>query len=265
MTGERVHHDDSRRERESATPPTPPTTPPTPPATPTTPLLPAHVYARERNWPKYFDTMANTPARPTLLKALELFDREGLMAGPVRALAIDLGCGEGRDTVELLTRGWQVLAIDSSPDGLARVASRARALGNNALTRLTTIDESFEQFGQPNQPEPAEPVQATLVNASFALPFCPPRAFAPLWRRIVASIRPGGRFAGQFFGDRDEWATLPDRTHHTRAQVLALLEAFDIEAFDEEERNPAASEPSVPGVFKRWHVFHVVARRRAGT
>ncbi|MBX9736906.1 MAG: class I SAM-dependent methyltransferase, partial [Phycisphaerales bacterium] len=193
MTGERVHHDDSRRERESATPPTPPATATTP--NPTTPLLPAHVYARERNWPKYFDTMANTPARPTLLKALELFDREGLIARPARALAIDLGCGEGRDTVELLTRGWQVLAIDSSPDGLARVVSRARALGDDAPTRLTTIDATFEQFGQPNQPEPTEPMQATLVNASFALPFCPPPAFAPLWRRVVASIRPGGRFA----------------------------------------------------------------------
>ncbi len=250
MTADRGHHDDSRREQ------------PTPEAV-ATPLLPAHVYARDRNWPKYFDTMANTPARPTLMRALELFDRDGPRSDPAAPAAIDLGCGEGRDTIELLRRGWQVLAIDSSADGLARVVSRARALGDDALTRLTTSDETFEQFGQTDQRERTEPMRAMLVNASFALPFCPPPAFAPLWRRVVASIRPGGRFAGQFFGDRDEWATLPDRTHHTRAQVLALFEAFDIESFDEEERHPAASEPGTPGVFKRWHVFHVVARRRA--
>jgi tellurite methyltransferase len=74
-----------------------------------------------------------------------------------------------------------------------------------------------------------------LVNASFALPFCEPRHFPALWSRIVAAVRPGGRIAGQFFGARDSWALLPDRTHHTREEVLQLLEGFEIEMMTEEE------------------------------
>ncbi|MEJ1932020.1 class I SAM-dependent methyltransferase [Nostoc sp. NIES-2111] len=34
--------------------------------------------------------------------------------------AVDLGCGDGRDTVELLRRGWRVLGIDGAQEAIAR-------------------------------------------------------------------------------------------------------------------------------------------------
>ncbi|MGQ9869558.1 hypothetical protein [Leptodesmis sp.] len=39
-------------------------------------------------------------------------------------VAVDLGCGDGRDTVELLRRDWQVLAIDGEPQAIARLLER---------------------------------------------------------------------------------------------------------------------------------------------
>jgi hypothetical protein len=115
-------------------------------------------------------------------------------------------------------------------------------------SRLTTVQVDFEEMEVP---------PCDLVNASFALPFCDPRHLPPLWGRIVAAIRPGGRFAGQFFGDRDSWASLPDRTHHSRDEVVALLEGFEIEMMRIEERDdgPEVRNP------KHWHLFHVVARK----
>jgi hypothetical protein len=111
-----------------------------------------------------------------------------------------------------------------------------------------TIEVSFADMEVPS---------CDLVNASFALPFCEPRHFPGLWRRIVAAIRPGGRFAGQFFGDRDSWASLPDRMHHSREEVVRLLEGFEIEMFREEERDDA---PDVRKP-KHWQLFHVVAKK----
>jgi tellurite methyltransferase len=97
-----------------------------------------------------------------------------------------------------------------------------------------------------------------LVNASFALPFCEPRHFPELWTRIVAAIRPGGRFAGLFFGDRDSWASLPDRTHHSQDEVVKLLQGFEIEMMRTEERD---DQPDVRNP-KHWQLFHVVARKQ---
>src|SRR3954468_24291573 len=74
----------------------------------------AHEHAAKRDWPAYFAAVAGKPARDTLLKALELFEKEKRAPG----FAVDLGCGSGRDTLELLRRGWRVLAVDSSSEGM---------------------------------------------------------------------------------------------------------------------------------------------------
>ena len=95
------------------------------------------------------------------------------------------------------------------------------------------------------------------MNASFALPFCEPKHSQGLWDRIVAAIRPGGRFAGQFFGKRDSWASISNRTHHSGEEVLKLMEDFDVEMLREEERDDA---PEVRNP-KHWQLFHVVAKK----
>lgn len=197
----------------------------------------AQDYAATRDWPGYFRAVMGKPPRDTLLKALELFAAEGKVSGE----AVDLGCGEGRDTLELVRRGWRVVAIDESAEGIALLRERA--------AEVETRIACFRGLKLP---------ATDLVNASFSLPFCEPADFPALWEEIVGAIRPGGRFAGQFFGNEDSWAGLPDRTHHTRAEVEALLAPFDVEMMQEENRDSM----TVSGMPKHWHVFHVVARRK---
>jgi len=187
---------------------------------------------------RYYDATKGRPPRDTLLMALDRAEAPGF--------AVDLGCGDGRDTVELLRRGWRVLAIDSEPEGIARLEARTD-LENRE--QLTTLCAKMEDARWP---------EADLVNSSFALPFCPPERFPILWQRIIESIRTGGRFAGQFFGPRDDWAKT-GLTIVTRSALDALFAAFEIERLDEEETDGTAP----PGGTKHWHIFHVVARKLA--
>lgn len=197
--------------------------------------------------------MAGTPPRPLLLEALEKIDpnhdRQGVALSsnsqPSLPLAIDLGCGEGRDTAELLRRGWSVLAIDAEPEAINRLLARDNLTNQNNLATQVT---SFER---------AEFPTCQLFNAAFALPFCPPEHFADVWRRIVQSISLGGRFVGQFFGDRDDWAEIEGRSHHQRAELDGLFSEFIIEKLQEEERDGS----DALGFAKHWHVFHIMARR----
>ncbi|MEK9661372.1 MAG: class I SAM-dependent methyltransferase, partial [Alphaproteobacteria bacterium] len=66
---------------------------------------------KDRDWASYYRKTGERPPRATLLAALDRFDAEP--ASPDRRLAVDLGCGSGRDVVEMLRRGWRVLAIDA--------------------------------------------------------------------------------------------------------------------------------------------------------
>ena len=200
----------------------------------------------EREWASYYAATEGRPPRDTLLYALDRFEREG-RAGAA-SLAVDLGCGNGRDTVELLRRGWRVLAIDAEPAAIEMLEGRLRGGGPVLPPTLSTRVARFEDADWP---------PADLVNASFSLPLCPPDAFAAVWARIVASLTKGGRFAGQFFGDRDGLAGSPGVTLVTRDEAEALLRPLSVELFREEEEDSVTPR----GRSKHWHIFHVVARR----
>jgi SAM-dependent methyltransferase len=131
-------------------------------------------------------------------------------------MAIDLGCGEGTDALELLARGWSVMAVDAEPAGLALLRAR---IPPSAAGRVRVLCASFAEADLPC---------AHLLHAGFSLPFCPPRKFPAMWARIGQALAPGGVFAGQLFGIRDSWADDPDMTFHTRRQVEVLLDGLDI-------------------------------------
>lgn len=185
----------------------------------------------------YYDATQARPPRRTLIAACERFAAPGF--------AVDLGCGQGRDTIELLRRGWSVLAIDAEAEAITRLRARPD-LPVGAMLELRHA--RFETEAWP---------RCDLVNASFALPLCPPAAFPALWARIVELLVPGGRFAGQLYGERDDWAGKSGVTHHDRAAALLLLDGLAIELFEEEESDAVTPR----GTAKHWHIFHIVARR----
>ena len=195
------------------------------------------------DWAGYYAWSAGREPRPLLLAAC----RE-LGAGRGR-LAIDLGCGEGTDALELLARGWSVLAVDAEPAGLALLQAR---IPPAAAGRIRILCASFAEADLP---------RAHLIHAGFSLPFCPPQAFPALWARIRRALAPGGVFAGQLFGTRDTWADDPDMTFHARRQVETLLDGLDVLRLEETERDGHAfSGP------KHWHTFDILAASQsAGT
>jgi tellurite methyltransferase len=189
-------------------------------------------------WAEFYDAVADRPPHDTVLEALDRFEREGRVG-----FAVDLGCGDGRETVEIVRRGWRVLAIDAEPGAIERLRRRA------GMGAVETLVARFEDASWPD---------ADLVNAGFSLPFCPPEHFDGVWQRIVRSLRLGGRFSGQLFGDRDQWAGERAMTFHRRSEAETLFAGLELERFDEVE----ADGQTAMGEPKHWHVFHVVARTR---
>ncbi|WP_235071192.1 class I SAM-dependent methyltransferase [Leptolyngbya sp. Heron Island J] len=198
----------------------------------------------QRRWVEYYEAIAGRPPRDTLLMALELFSTE--LSARRRRTAVDLGCGEGRDTVEILRQNWRVIAVDGEPEAIARLRRRS----DINRTYLETRVQRFEEL--------TLPPDVDLVNASFCLPFCPPAAFAQLWEEIVTALRPGGRFCGHLFGDRDSWSAYCDISFHTRPQLEQLLAPFEIELLDEEDQ----PGKTALGDEKHWHLYNIVVRKR---
>lgn len=195
---------------------------------------------RETGFTAYYAATREGGPRKTLLAALDAF-------GGAAGFALDLGCGTGRDTVEMLRRGWRVLAVDAEAEAIEALRARPEAVA--AGRRLETEIARFEGIALP---------RCDLVNSSFALPLCGPGEFPGLWRRIREAIRPGGRIACQLFGPRDSFAGRADPPAiHDRVEVEALLAGMSVEMCEEEETDSVSPR----GQAKHWHIFHVVARK----
>ena len=194
------------------------------------------------DWAAYYKNTGKQPPRKTLIQALDAFDEDGVREN---RNAVDLGCGSGRDTIEILRRGWSVLAVDSSKEAFRSLLSR------NDLPVGVLLETQHTRFEKMNLP------MCDLINAGFSLPLCPKEAFPTIWKNIVSSLREGGRFSGQFYGDRDSWNTNPDLTCLTREETEGYLSALVTELFQEEEEDSLTPR----GTSKHCHIFHVVARK----
>jgi trans-aconitate methyltransferase len=197
---------------------------------------------RFTDWSGYVAKTAGTSPRPLYQQAVARFDHPGT--------AVDLGCGAGNETLDLLQRGWSVHAVDSSKAAIRSVTERAAALPgltSDSARGLTT--ELADLWA-------ATPPAANFVYAGFSLFFVPPSEYAEAWARVVAAVAPEGRFAGHFLGPSDSWAGLPEISAHTEYAVRELFRGWRLEHFHEvDEDGKSFSGP------KHWHLYEVIAAK----
>ena len=196
------------------------------------------------NWENYYEKTGKRPPRETLLFALNKFDKANVKEKKTLR-AVDLGCGNGRDTVEMLRRGWKVLAVDAELSAIEGI--NARVTGENK-TLLETQVARFEDVILP---------KSELINSSFALPLVSPVDFPDLWDKILDALVPGGMVSCQLYGDRDSWVGNPTITFFAKSAIDALLFPLEVEYFREEEEDSTTPR----GNSKHWHIYHIVARR----
>lgn len=102
------------------------------------------------------------------------------------------------------------------------------------------------------------PNRFDLISALYALPFYGPKGFGDFIAELVSSLKTGGVFVGQFFGEGDGWNT-PDSklVFQTKDDAEALLKDLDVKEFVEEEKDGTTAA----GEAKHWHVFHFIATK----
>ena len=128
--------------------------------------------------------------------------------------ALDLGCGEGADTLWLAQHGWNVVGVDISDTALARAADEAAARGLTDRVHLVQMNLS-EAF-----PEGA----FDLISAQFL------QSMVDLDReRIFASaaraVAPGGLLVVVDHAEAPSWAEhVRDHVFPTVDEVLDTID-----------------------------------------
>ena len=150
--------------------------------------------------------------------------------------AIELGCGEGNDTVYLIKNNWKVLAVDiENTEKIIR--EKLNQEENKRLTFLNQVD---------------------LILANNSLPFCRKESFEKLWNKIENSILPEGYFLGTFFGKNDDWNGRRSMIFLEEEEIKKLFDKFEIVEFTNKEFD----QETTKGIMKHWHVYFVCARKK---
>ena len=141
------------------------------------------------------------------------------VAGPLSpGRALDLGCGEGADTIWLAEHGWQATGIDISPTATGRAAAAAEAAGlSPEQARFLTADLSAAPAGDYD-----------LVTASFFhSPVELPRD--RILREAAERVARGGHLLITSHAGFPPWADVPHGHEH---RFLTPEEQLDELALD---------------------------------
>lgn len=130
-------------------------------------------------------------------------------------VVIDLGAGNGNETLYLLNRGFKVIAVDFQEQAIERIRSR---IPEDLMPRLTLIHDSFENLDWEKLPE------LDGVVAINSLSFLEEKDFDPVWTKISSRLKPEGVVVAKLFGKKTVW---PNMNHMTFVadQELTKLEA----------------------------------------
>lgn len=136
--------------------------------------------------------------------------------------ALDVGCGEGGDSVWLAERGWTVTGVDVSTTALERAQQAADARGLNSLTAWKQVDLTQES------PEGLfDLVSAVFLQSQIEFPR------EDVHRKLTENVAPGGLFLVVGHAEWPPWArdasknTDHDHEHPelpSAAETLAFLE-----------------------------------------
>ena len=192
------------------------------------------------DWAAYYRHTSGREPRPLFAKGMAALSAAGVRPGR----AVEIGLGDGTETLALLGAGWHVTAVDPTP--IAADALRSAVPPADAA-RLEIITATAEA---------AELPAFDLLYAGYALSFIRRESFRQFWTHVRDRLRPGGFVVVNIFGVRDTWADDPEMTFIARGDVDRMVEGLDVVAIDEED----ADGDSFAGR-KHWHVFDIVARR----
>jgi SAM-dependent methyltransferase len=167
--------------------------------------------------------------------------------------ALDVGCGEGADAIWLAQRGWKVTAVDLSTVALQRAAAHAAQAGAAIAEHIDWRHADLATW------DPGT-ARYDLVSAQYMHLLPGPRE--TLFRRLAASVTPGGSLLAVGHHPSDQQTTMPrphiPELYFTGDDIIAYLDTGEWDVIT----NTAAPRPATDPNGRTITIHDTVLRAR---
>jgi len=154
--------------------------------------------------------------------------------------AIDLGCGAGNDTEFLISKGFEVTAIDSQEE--------VKEFFDNKNFDKSKYELIIDDFSKAVFPK------ADLILANMSL-FFVKENFNLFLKDLLEKVNKSGFIVANFLGKEDEWNGI--KTTIEKDELLSFFKDFKMYYFSEEKYY----KDTARGINKFWHVYTVMAQK----
>lgn len=176
------------------------------------------------------------PYRETLVKAIE-----NMKPG----IAADYGCGSFRESNYLAEHGWKVYAVDKVEDVKMYLELLPKEIQEKIEFKADSISKEVVKDN------------VDLVCAFYSLPFID-HDFYQTMKCILNSIKIGGKFAGSFFGKKDDWYGYSPVTCLSEQEIRDMFTNFEIDYIVEKEKDLVNNN----GHNKHYHTYELIATKK---
>ena len=171
---------------------------------------------------------------------------------PRRGWALDLGSGEGHESLALASRGFRVVAVDQD---IRRIRSLRRCIIHDQNVR--PVHSDISQFK-------IQPKRYSLIVARNSLPFLKrKRDVLRLIGAMARGLQSGGVLFFTLFGPHDAWADRRKRnmSFFTYDEIIRFLRKLKLTSYVRSTEEGYG--PTMTGQIKFWHIHTFIYRKKA--
>ncbi len=190
----------------------------------------------ESAWSQYYANRVKTP-RPEVIEALQYVS--------TKHDALDLGSGSFIESKYLLSRGFNVVAVDPEEVLLKKI-------GSFPENQFQFECSKIENYQPPNN-------YFDFICANYSLPWVPKELLPNVFTRIRNSLNNHGVFCFQVFGIDDGWNDdkNPSISFFTEDEVVSLISKFTVISFTESKK----VKRGVHSNKKLWHIYSAIVKK----
>lgn len=202
-----------------------------------------------RDWSSYIISQIDSQPRPLFKKVMKNYFYGKETNSNSQYSAINFGSGSGREDIELINNGWEVLSIDSCPVSL------------KVIKEATKNSKGKSHFFRGDFASVKLTKKYDLIMSFYSFPFGKKKDLDKILENINGHIKSDGIFVANFFGEEHEFVKNKKAYGLSQKELLTKLLSNNFKIIEFKNNIYYDQSFSSEGKKIKWDILEVIAKK----